>query len=76
MEQLSRNRIDYVNVLIVALGGFIIGIVAGYILFGLPSAYGIGHEISMSVDTYIETVKAGICPTAGNQTEIEECMNL
>lgn len=62
MESLSRNRIDLINVLLVALGGFVLGIIVGYVFFGLPSAFGLGADA-----TYADVIK--ITENAANETE-------
>ena len=63
MEQLTNNRIDLVNVAIVALIGFVIGIIIGYVLFGVPSIYG----LESMPQEYYQII--AITENATNQTE-------
>lgn len=70
MEQLSRNRIDMINVALVFLAGLVVGAILGYVLFGLPSAHGVDANTSMFMNAYVQNVTNQIMQTEGNMIDM------
>lgn len=74
IKQMSKTRIDYTNVFIIIIAGFIIGIVVGFILFSPGLVFGqtsLEQYETMKMDVlngpYAQTIK--ITQNATNLTE-------